>query len=657
MPPDDDSDCDLPGSFTFDEGDEEERDRLQKLRESVKRNLKLRPIRSVGNLRLTDDDHDEWFTPLTTSIPHPIHPTSLANRLQSDKKPLLIDTRPLAAFQASHIRHSINLAVPSLILKRWRKGKVDLSSLRQYITTDAGKATWDHTIANCWDGDVILCDQDPLMHILPALLPNGSVDYLFGGINHPPLQELLTSDSAAGTTNLTVDTKQKYKPKQQLELVAVSPPPSPNPKPKPNLIRIDTRSVERLPRLSLKTRAATLSVPPSPTPHLPKPMPLPPLKLPPIVTSPATDSPTSSIFSAYYTPPHTPSFNSQKTPKASPRNDEFVVGSSTWTDVPTPTTTEPPRTSFKQSFTFGGGEDDPPTTGEGEDEFPVFLVSTILPGFLYLGPEPTTREHVDELQSKGVKRILNLAEECSENDHGLGLRKKFEKYIKIGMRDTVEEEGVAKGVREVCVVLGISPNIGFVSELMNFEEEELGGKSLGVNHSSNAANIQHNPNQTLRPQSSRRNLRKIPGTAVNGSFTSEHTTSHGHAQSISGPIMQLPAEGAGAGVDEEETTSESTLSTPSPRGMQLHIDVNGGDGAGKVYPMSAIDGHGAGEEDGKQVLTPISRTGMHDPYQELEVRDATGRYRHARRAPVDEATLQPMRRVSKAGLESGVWEG
>src|ERR1700727_115605 len=27
---------------------------------------------------------------------------------------------------------------------------------------------------------------------------------------------------------------------------------------------------------------------------------------------------------------------------------------------------------------------------------------------------------------------------------------------------------------------GISPNIGFVSELMNFEEEELGGKSVGV---------------------------------------------------------------------------------------------------------------------------------------------------------------------------------
>lgn len=43
--------------------------------------------------------------------------------------------------------------------------------------------------------------------------------------------------------------------------------------------------------------------------------------------------------------------------------------------------------------------------------------------------------------------------------------------------------------------------------------------------------------------------------------------------------------------------------------------------------------------------------------QETEIRDATGRYRHARRAPVDENTLQPMRRVSKAGLESGGMDG
>ncbi len=56
---------------------------------------------------------------------------------------------------------------------------------------------------------------------------------------------------------------------------------------------------------------------------------------------------------------------------------------------------------------------------------------------------------------------------------------------------------------------------------------------------------------------------------------------------------------------------------------------------------------------------PLSAGGMEmrvmgDSGQEVEIKDATGRYRHARRAPVDETTLQPMRRVSKAGLESSV---
>ena len=44
-----------------------------------------------------------------------------------------------------------------------------------------------------------------------------------------------------------------------------------------------------------------------------------------------------------------------------------------------------------------------------------------------------------------------------------------------------------------------------------------------------------------------------------------------------------------------------------------------------------------------------------DSGQEMEIRDADGRYRHVRRAPVDETTLQPMRRVSKAGLESAAY--
>ena len=40
----------------------------------------------------------------------------------------------------------------------------------------------------------------------------------------------------------------------------------------------------------------------------------------------------------------------------------------------------------------------------------------------------------------------------------------------------------------------------------------------------------------------------------------------------------------------------------------------------------------------------IPRVVVGDQAQEMEIKDASGRYRHARRAPVDENTLQPSRR-------------
>ncbi|KAG8895127.1 hypothetical protein FRC00_007940, partial [Tulasnella sp. 408] len=168
-------------------------------------------------------------------------------------------------------------------------------------------------------------------------------------------------------------------------------------------------------------------------------------------------------------------------------------------------------------------------TSESEGAIPPFIISTIVPGFLYLGPEMSSEENVEELTGFGVKRILNMAIECEPDDYGLDLDKRFEKYNRIGMRDTVEEDRMSKALKEVCELLddarlhnaptyvhckagksrsvtavmaylihanhwtlgqaykyvvdrrkGVSPNIGFVSELMNFEEAKLGTKSIGV---------------------------------------------------------------------------------------------------------------------------------------------------------------------------------
>lgn len=84
-----------------------------------------------------------------------------------------------------------------------------------------------------------------------------------------------------------------------------------------------------------------------------------------------------------------------------------------------------------------------------------FVVSCIIPNFLYLGPEPATEEHVRELEEVGVKRVLNMALEVKERPE-LKMDQRFEKVTKIPMRDFVEETGVQKRIEEACTLLGVS---------------------------------------------------------------------------------------------------------------------------------------------------------------------------------------------------------
>jgi len=159
---------------------------------------------------------------------------------------------------------------------------------------------------------------------------------------------------------------------------------------------------------------------------------------------------------------------------------------------------------------------------------------------------------------------------------------------------------------------GISPNIGFVSELMNFEEQELGGKSVGV--------------QPAPPSSS-----LVPGSDAAGMGSSGFGTTEGGGSHVHVPESYSIA----AGSSHLRRGGHVRESLPPMLGG-LEAMMSGGVGG----PMSA----GA-----------LMDRVLGDSGQEMEIKDSTGRYRHARRAPVDENTLQPMRRVSKAGLESSAY--
>lgn len=660
-----------------------------------------------------------------------IDAASLASRLDNPtRRPLLLDTRPAAAFLGCHIKSSVNFAIPSLILKRSRKpgaGFGSIDALRQFITTDSCRAVWDSIMApgGSWDGDVIVYDEEmnpqdrlnaqaiawALLPVISPLLVRGRADYLEGGIlaarAHSDLQRFIGSsdDSSPETQDemqgeqysiipspppppklslppkpkkggglFQLDTATAARSRALPEIERVSPVPmsvdtlpgttedtsegnpwniidsSPSPPPshsvfprppppqRPSLStlrKLDTKSAERLgpPKLHVRTvRSATLAAPPS-----------------------ASLWPNGSGSSSprAHSPSHLTLTHSNHTSPASARHGEFLI------PPPSPNMPSSPRTPLPPSPCTA--RPDLSASPSAEDAIPTFTVSTILPNFLFLGPEITAEEHVRELQSLGVRRILNLAVEC-DDDNGLGLRQRFERYVKIPMRDTVEEENVLLGVREACSVLGtsllpssnvyrhvlnspmiddaslhsaptyvhckagksrsvtavmaylihanhwtlsraytfvlerrkgISPNIGFVSELMNFEEAELGSKSVGV---------------VKQPQSS-----------------------------------------AGGGVGSDSDYVDSGDGS-SHRGAAIGIGVGGRRPSHMRESLPpAWSTSGGGVSAG---LSSVPRSVAGDVGQEMEVKDANGRYRHARRAPVDENTLQPMRRVSKAGLES-----
>lgn len=501
---------------------------LAKLRASVQNNLRLRPIRSFSALpKLSSPVHPPptpspvYYTPddsrFPADLPDPAIPASawgpdlLSSHLAAPKRPIVVDTRPLAAYHASHLVDSVNIAIPSLILKRCRKpgsGFRSLAALRQFITSDQDKHCWDTLPSSpSWDGDLVIVHGEEtddseidnlqvtawaLLPVISSLLGKGRVHYLRGGItaaqSHPSLRNYLVTQSLHPPDpddpepplksakskglfhlNTSAPTQTHFEIDQPmpspLPIMPTatsdqpsdtngSPPPSrlpfrrpapPRRPSAPNLSRIITNGGGEqqlsLPRLHIRTtptRSATLPITPSQlsgspngnTLYLPPQSPshlnllhsnhTPPAPSPRWTTSPADFLPPPSPRFTRPTPPRTP-----ETPLAIPR------------PTPSPNTARP----------------DDLQTASAEGEFPTFTVSMILPNFLYLGPELTLPEHVQELKSLGIKRILNIAAECDDN-HGLKLKENFERYVKIPMRDTVEEDQITRGLKEACEILG-----------------------------------------------------------------------------------------------------------------------------------------------------------------------------------------------------------
>ncbi|KAM0786117.1 hypothetical protein ACM66B_006927 [Microbotryomycetes sp. NB124-2] len=473
----------------------------------------------------------------------------LADRLSANAL-LVVDVRNVAKFEEWRIRNSINVNMPSLLLKRFRRGNTASFSLDAFVTTELGKDILEHReqTPGYKNDIVIVSDQREsrssesleLGSVLLTLLEKqdtaGDLYYL-----DRPLDDALeheqrlrqymvdgeqdderpeTDNSSDGNHSLQPLARSKQAqlpaspgrlslspPRSPTTPTIITPPRTPNSiassggRPRPRLKRIDTSdSLLTAPR----SRASSGS------------------------SSANTRSPAAAIANLRVDPSCPGSSGGGRSRGSSVQSVCSMQSSSGRSPgkVLDADGLELTMSGFPADPTdiHGGNQlafDSPSTPN-----FTEFDVSTIIEGLLFLGPEPTRDEDLDKLDSLGVKVVVNLAVECQ--DFADEISKRFELY-KVPMRDVVDETAVQESFETACRIIdqalaqtkpvychcragksrsvsivlaylvkqrhfslkraydhvsvrrkGIQPNMGFLGELLLWEQAIRGQKSRGL---------------------------------------------------------------------------------------------------------------------------------------------------------------------------------
>lgn len=440
----------------------------------------------------------------------PIEPMDLGTLLDQGQEPLLIDMRPLEHYEKSRIRHSINVNLPSLLLKRYRRGVVSNFNLESFITTPEGvdyyrkwmKTFHAQNIQNLPSGEeeqeqehkvrLIVYDdhmndnnnQDTtaavwtLIGVIAKNLQNPeNVSWLkdgfkafealdltnkyMTGISHftsplpnstlvkksqaanafaaaangaPKLKMPTPMISRSATTLSTKSFNHRHHPSTSTNMNDGS---GVNVQRRASLFSLDTTALRinksTSSRLAYGKHQRNNS---SSTNHI------------------ATEKDLSSIHEKMFSP-STPATN-----LSSP--DVFHTPFESM--PPSAATIVPPKEYIQEEDEEEEEELEEMEEEEGEDmvtpktegEFD-FVISEIIPHFLYLGPEIATVDQLGGLKSRSIKRILNMAEEC--DDDVPGLKENFQ-YKKIAARDTVEMQNVEGTLRKAVGVIGKKRNCG-----------------------------------------------------------------------------------------------------------------------------------------------------------------------------------------------------
>ncbi|PKI83201.1 hypothetical protein MVES1_003235 [Malassezia vespertilionis] len=252
-----------------------------------------------------------------------------------------------------------------------------------------------------------------------------------------------------------------------------------------------TSKFNALPMLDTSARSAPISAPhsahphPHPHPHLPPPPPRP--MLPRIDTQPYGGTARS--------------------------RQEYALAPLNMNSIHAYTGSEAPRTPHGSAPPLAM-----PTT---PPDLRALQISTAIPRFLYFGANIGSDTHVEQLKQHGVCAVLNTAYEIDDD-----VKVHFHDYLQLPLRDIVEQSGVQRSLHQACAFIDharlysqpiyvhcragksrsamvvmayliyayrvpfqqayahvaacrehVSPNIGFIAELMHFERDVLRASS------------------------------------------------------------------------------------------------------------------------------------------------------------------------------------
>jgi hypothetical protein len=377
---------------------------------------------------------------------------------------LIIDTRSLGAYLTSHLPRSVNINIPTLIYKRLKRSRgsgATAETLGSYITTSAGRALWEEFTERP-DQDVVIIgaleeDETAVVYkgIMDRIAAPERVKVLKGGwaavLGSDARSSLVSGDDSTTTPAATSSGSTHSKPfTGPIPTFNIAPPPIPDSHPQ---MLSQKQSMPSLRAGIKRSNVPSLSI--QVDPRRPG-----QLSQAPKSASPSGGGKFPNLHLDIAAAKGGPPSLAPKSPGRSPIRGSFQQACleqsrlppspSSFADITLPT----PGPVWPQRTPGGDGFAGPSRTGGSRNAVAPFIVSTILPSFLYLGPEINSKEEIEELKKMGVKRILNVAMECE--DQGLGLVKEFEKYHKIPMRDIVEETGVNKYMREACDFLSES---------------------------------------------------------------------------------------------------------------------------------------------------------------------------------------------------------